>query len=158
VGSPSTSPGTSTNFVPPIRRLSTPPIWTGSQGPRSLAVTGRLADGWVPAHAADWRSSLVATSRPLIDEAAVAAGRESSAVATIYNLGGQITDRPLLKPRDDDGRWIGGSVDQWIDELTSAVIDYDAAGLIYLPNGQPESAIRRWMREIVPGVRRAITA
>jgi alkanesulfonate monooxygenase SsuD/methylene tetrahydromethanopterin reductase-like flavin-dependent oxidoreductase (luciferase family) len=134
----------------------TPPIWTGSQGPRSLAVTARLADGWIPAHAADWRSDLVATARPLIDEAAVAAGREPTDIATIYNLGGQITDRAVPKPRDDDGRWIGGSVDQWIDELTSAVIDYAAAGLFYLPLGQPESAVKRWMHEIVPGVRRAI--
>jgi alkanesulfonate monooxygenase SsuD/methylene tetrahydromethanopterin reductase-like flavin-dependent oxidoreductase (luciferase family) len=135
----------------------TPPIWTGSQGPRSLAVTGRLADGWIPAHAADWRSSLVEISRPLIDDAAVAAGRSPSDITTVYNLGGQITDRAVPKPRNDDGRWIGGSIDQWVDELTSAVIDYDAAGLIYLPVGQPESAIHRWMHEIVPEVRRAVT-
>jgi hypothetical protein len=63
----------------------------------------------------------------------------------------------VLKPRDEDGRWIGGSVDQWIGELTSAVLDYDAAGLFYLPVGQPESAVQRWMHEIVPEVRRVIT-
>jgi alkanesulfonate monooxygenase SsuD/methylene tetrahydromethanopterin reductase-like flavin-dependent oxidoreductase (luciferase family) len=136
----------------------TPPIWTGSQGPRSLAATGRLADGWIPAHAADWRSSHVATSRSLIDEAAVAAGRDPSDIVTIYNLGGQITNNHMPKPRDEDGRWIGGSADQWIDELASAVIDYDAAGILYLPVGQPESAIHRWMHEIVPEVRRAITS
>lgn len=134
----------------------TPPIWTGSQGPRSLAVTARLADGWIPAHAADWRSSLVAACRPIIDDAAAAAGRAPTAVATIYNVGGQIVDRAIPKPRDDDGRWIGGSTDQWIDELTSAVVDYGAAAIIYLPLGQPESAVQRWMHEIVPEVRRAI--
>ena len=73
-------------------------IWTGSQGPRSLAVTGRLADGWIPAHAADWRSPLVARSRPLIDEAAAAAGRDPLSVSTIYNVGGQITDRAIPRP------------------------------------------------------------
>jgi alkanesulfonate monooxygenase SsuD/methylene tetrahydromethanopterin reductase-like flavin-dependent oxidoreductase (luciferase family) len=135
----------------------TPPIWTGSQGPRSLAVTGRLADGWIPAHAADWRSSLVAASRPLIDQAAVTAGRDPSDIVTVYNVGGQITDRAVPKPRNEDGHWIGGSTGQWIDELTSAVFDYDAAGIFYLPVGQPESAIHRWMHEIVPEVRRAIT-
>jgi alkanesulfonate monooxygenase SsuD/methylene tetrahydromethanopterin reductase-like flavin-dependent oxidoreductase (luciferase family) len=135
----------------------TPAIWTGSQGPRSLAVTGRLADGWIPAHAADWRSPLVATSRPLIDAAAAAAGRAPSDVVTIYNLGGTVTDRAVPKTRDEDGRWIGGSVDQWVDELTSAVLEYDAAGLCYLPGGQPASAIQRWMHEVVPEVRRAIS-
>jgi alkanesulfonate monooxygenase SsuD/methylene tetrahydromethanopterin reductase-like flavin-dependent oxidoreductase (luciferase family) len=134
----------------------TPPIWTGSQGPRSLAVTGRLADGWIPAHAADWRSSLFTRGRPLIDDAAIAAGRNPSDIVTIYNLGGQITDHDVPKPRDQDGRWIGGSPGQWISELTSAVVDFDAAGLIYLPAGQPESAVQRWLHEIVPEVRRAI--
>src|ERR1700685_3547267 len=41
----------------------TPPIWIGSGGPKGLAVTGRHADGWVPPHAADWRSTLIAESR-----------------------------------------------------------------------------------------------
>jgi len=36
--------------------VPTPPIWTGSVGPKSLAVTGRLADGWVPPGASDWQS------------------------------------------------------------------------------------------------------
>lgn len=33
-----------------------PAIWTGAIGPKSLAVTGRLADGWIPGHASDWIS------------------------------------------------------------------------------------------------------
>ena len=35
----------------------TPPIWVGSLGPKNLAVTGRHADGWIPGHLADWRST-----------------------------------------------------------------------------------------------------
>jgi len=68
-----------------------PPIWTGSVGPASLAVTGRLADGWIPGHAADWRSARVAASRPVIDEAAASAGRDPRSIATVYNLPGRIT-------------------------------------------------------------------
>src|ERR1700691_1821258 len=41
----------------------TPPIWVGSLGPKNLAVTGRQADGWIPGHLADWRSSMGAESR-----------------------------------------------------------------------------------------------
>src|SRR5580692_5943802 len=48
----------------------TPPIWVGSLGPKNLAVTGRQADGWIPGHLADWRSSMVAESRAVVDEAA----------------------------------------------------------------------------------------
>jgi len=42
----------------------TPPIWTGSVGPRSLAVTGRQADGWIPGHAADWLSDRYRSATP----------------------------------------------------------------------------------------------
>jgi alkanesulfonate monooxygenase SsuD/methylene tetrahydromethanopterin reductase-like flavin-dependent oxidoreductase (luciferase family) len=40
------------------------PVWTGSVGRKSLAVTGRVADGWIPGHAADWLSERYRTSRP----------------------------------------------------------------------------------------------
>src|SRR5271163_4451604 len=31
----------------------TPPIWVGALGRKTLAVTGRHADGWIPGHLAD---------------------------------------------------------------------------------------------------------
>lgn len=53
---------TVTELAPAAAR--TPPIWIGSGGPKGLAVIGRNADGWVPPHAADWRTRLVAELRP----------------------------------------------------------------------------------------------
>src|SRR6202167_58195 len=73
----------------------TPPIWVGSGGPKGLAVTGRHADGWVPPHLADWRSTLAAESRPIIDEAAASIGRNPTDIDTIYNVSGRITRNPL---------------------------------------------------------------
>ena len=60
---------------------SAPRVFTGSVGPKSLAVTGRLADGWVPPMASDWLSQLYRASRPRIDAAAAAAGRDPAQVA-----------------------------------------------------------------------------
>lgn len=140
-------------------QVPTPPIWTGSVGPKSLAVTGRLADGWIPGHAADWRSSRFAASRPIIDEAATAAGRNPSDIATIYNLPGRITAAPLPATRDASGRWLGGSVRQWVDELSTAVLAYDAAGFVFFPvdDGTPSDiTLGTWAREIVPAVRDAV--
>ena len=54
---------------------ATPPIWVGALGPKALAVTGRNADGWIPGHLADWRSTEVADSRPIVDQAALSVGR-----------------------------------------------------------------------------------
>jgi alkanesulfonate monooxygenase SsuD/methylene tetrahydromethanopterin reductase-like flavin-dependent oxidoreductase (luciferase family) len=135
-----------------------PRIFTGSVRPKSLAVTGRLADGWVPPMASDWQSQLYRDSRPRIDDAAAAAGRDPAEVDTVYNFGGRITPEPLAATRGEDGRWIGGSVQQWIDELTTAVLVHHASGFIYRSTDDTPAAeaLARWATQIVPAVRDAI--
>jgi len=139
--------------------VAAPPVWTGSVGPKSLAATGRVADGWIPGHAADWRSERYLTSRPVIDEAAIAAGRDPDEIRTVFNLPGRITDQPLAATRDEAGRWIGGSVAQWVEELTSAVLEHGASGFtLFSPGGGTQDAVSlgRWAAEIAPAVREAI--
>jgi alkanesulfonate monooxygenase SsuD/methylene tetrahydromethanopterin reductase-like flavin-dependent oxidoreductase (luciferase family) len=139
--------------------VAAPPVWTGSVGRKSLAATGRVADGWIPGHAADWRSDRYRNSRPVIDEAAAAVGRDPRQIRTIFNFPGRITDRPLTATRDRDGRWIGGSTDQWIEELTAAVLEHGAAGFtLFSPSGgtQDAASLSRWATEIVPAVREAV--
>jgi alkanesulfonate monooxygenase SsuD/methylene tetrahydromethanopterin reductase-like flavin-dependent oxidoreductase (luciferase family) len=141
--------------------VAAPPVWTGSVGPRSLAATGRVADGWIPGHAADWRSERYRVSRPVIDAAAASAGRDPDEIRTVFNLPGRITDRPLSEVRDRAGRWIGGSVEQWVEELTGAVLEHGASGfMLFSPSGgTPDAAsVGRWAGEIVPAVREAIAA
>jgi alkanesulfonate monooxygenase SsuD/methylene tetrahydromethanopterin reductase-like flavin-dependent oxidoreductase (luciferase family) len=118
-----------------------------------------VADGWIPGRAADWRSERYRTSRPVIDEAAEAAGRDPREIRTVYNLPGRITDRPLPATRDGDGRWIGGSADQWAEELTGAVLEHGASGfMLFSPEGgtQDDVSLGRWGGEIVPAVREAL--
>jgi len=135
-----------------------PPIWTGSVRPKSLAVTGRAADGWVPSMGSDWLSTLYRDSRPVIDEAAASVGRDPSAVIDVFNFGGRITSEPLDATRGADGRWIGGSVQQWIDEMTSAVVEHNAGGFIYRNTDDIPApvALARYAQEIVPAVREAV--
>ncbi|HEY3606479.1 MAG TPA: LLM class flavin-dependent oxidoreductase, partial [Pseudonocardiaceae bacterium] len=135
------------------------PVWTGSVGPKSLAATGRVADGWIPGHASDWRSERYRVSRPIIDEAAAAVGRDPREIRTVFNFPGRITDRALTDTRADDGRWIGGSVGQWIDELTDAVLAHGASGFLLFASGfgtPDDVTLGRWSAEIVPAVREAI--
>ncbi|MEV3920980.1 LLM class flavin-dependent oxidoreductase [Actinomadura coerulea] len=139
--------------------VAAPPVWTGSVGKKSLAATGRVADGWIPGHAADWLSERYRTSRPVIDEAAAAAGRAPGEIRTVFNLPGRITDRPLPATRDRDGRWIGGSVGQWVEELTGAVVEHGASGFtLFSPEGgtQDIASVGRWAAEIAPAVREAV--
>jgi alkanesulfonate monooxygenase SsuD/methylene tetrahydromethanopterin reductase-like flavin-dependent oxidoreductase (luciferase family) len=139
--------------------VAAPAVWTGSVGRKSLAATGRVADGWIPGHAADWRSDRYRASRPVIDDAAVAVGRDPRDVRTVFNFPGRITDRPLIATRDRNGRWVGGSVDQWVEELTGAVLEHGASGfMLFSPSGGTPDAgsLVRWAREIAPAVREAI--
>ncbi|MEN3535046.1 LLM class flavin-dependent oxidoreductase [Microbispora sp. ZYX-F-249] len=136
-----------------------PPVWTGSVGRKSLAATGRVADGWIPGHAADWLSERYRASRPVIDEAAASAGRDPGEIRTVFNFPGRITDRPLPATRDSDGRWIGGSTGQWVEELTEAVLEHGASGftLFAADHGAPDlTLLARWAQEVVPAVREAI--
>jgi len=131
-----------------------PRVFTGSAGPKSLAVTGQLADGWIPPEGSDWLSRLYRQSRPRVD----AAGRDPAAIVSVCNFGGRITAGPLAATRGEDGRWIGGSARQWAGELTTAVRDHHAAGLIYRSTDDTpaDGARARWATEIVPAVREAI--
>ncbi|MFJ5773086.1 LLM class flavin-dependent oxidoreductase [Streptomyces sp. NPDC093094] len=139
--------------------VAAPPVWLGSVGPKSLAAAGRVADGWIPGHAADWLSARYRDSRPVIDEAAAAAGRDPADVVTVYNLPGLITDTPLASPRDREGRWLGGSAGQWVEELTGAVLEHGAAGFVHFRvDGDPapyDVTLGRWAEEIAPAVREA---
>lgn len=136
-----------------------PPVWTGSVGAKSLAATGRVADGWIPGHAADWVSPRYREARPIIDEAAASVGRDPADIRTIFNLPGRITDRALPAARDTDGRWIGGPPAVWVEELSDAVLRYGAAGFtLFSPSGgTPDSlSLGRWANEIAPAVREAV--
>ncbi len=137
----------------------TPPIWLGVGGPKGLAVAGRNADGWIPPHLGDWRSARVAELRSVIDEAAVSVGRNPAEVDTIYLVSGRISRDPVERTRDDDGRWIGGGVAQWVEELTFAVLERGAAAFNYLvAPGETisETTASLWAQEVAPGVREAI--
>ncbi|MEV5967754.1 LLM class flavin-dependent oxidoreductase [Kribbella sp. NPDC051952] len=140
-------------------RVAAPLIWTGSNGPKSLAATGRQADGWIPGRAADWLSERYRWSRPIIDEAALAVGRKPSDVATIYNFPGELTATPVRRTRDDEGRWIGGSPAQWVEELTDGILNHGAAGFTLFPRGADpyDVQLSRWSQEVVPAVRSAIS-
>ena len=96
---------------------------------------------------------------PPLDAAAAAAGRDPAEIVSVYNFGGRITPEPLAATRGEDGRWIGGSVQQWVDELTAAVLEHHTAGFIYRsPDNTPaDEALARWATEVVPAVRAAIT-
>jgi alkanesulfonate monooxygenase SsuD/methylene tetrahydromethanopterin reductase-like flavin-dependent oxidoreductase (luciferase family) len=61
------------------------PIWLGTFAPRALAVTGRLADGWIPSLGYASEEELIAM-RDRVLAAAVDAGRAPSAITYAVNM------------------------------------------------------------------------
>jgi hypothetical protein len=86
-------------------------------------------------------------------------GRNPTDVDTIYSVSGRLARVPLPETRDDEGRWIGGGVTQWVEELTLAVLELGAAAFIYLVapgDSIGDTTLNLWAHEVVPAVREAI--
>ena len=78
----------------PERRI---PIWLGTFAPRALAVTGRLADGWIPSLAYAPPGEIVAMRERLL-EAARKAGRDPGDITCAYNVEVRIDEHAAPEP------------------------------------------------------------
>ena len=122
-------------------------IWLGVGKPRGLALTGRLADGWVPS--LSWATpELVPALAAQIDEAALAAGREPSAVRRVYNVSGAIVDGPTRGLLD-------GPPEHWVDTLTEFATELGFDTFVFWPSEDPPAQLERFGEEVVPTLRRA---
>jgi alkanesulfonate monooxygenase SsuD/methylene tetrahydromethanopterin reductase-like flavin-dependent oxidoreductase (luciferase family) len=120
-------------------------IWLGAYGPRMLALTGRLGDGWVPSSSYASREKL-REMQARIDAAAEDAGRDPAAIQRLYNLMGRISDGP-------SNGFLNGPANQWVDELTGLALEEGIDSFIFAPAEEIESQIRRFAEEVVPRVR-----
>ncbi|MFG1621684.1 LLM class flavin-dependent oxidoreductase [Kribbella sp. NPDC049227] len=120
-------------------------IWLGAYKPRMLAVTGRLADGWLPTSAYAGPDELAAMNK-IIDEAAVDAGRDPAAVRRLYNLSGRF---------EGNGGFLQGPEEVWIDQLTDLTLGEGMSTYI-LGSDDPDD-IRRFA-EVAAGVRESVEA
>ena len=124
-------------------------IWLGAYGPRMLALTGRLADGWVPSSSYAPPDRLPAMQQR-IDEAAHAAGRDPRDIRRVYNVMGRITRGPRQGVLD-------GPASVWIAELTHLVVDVGMDTFIFWPAEDRLRQLEIFAAEVVPGVREAVT-
>lgn len=111
-------------------------IWIGAIGPRMLALTGRVGDGWLPSQSYVPPETL-AERNDRIDEAAVAAGRSPVDVRRLYNV-----------TWSDDPHWA-----EWLAGLTLT----HGVSTFVVGTDDPR-AIQRFGDEVAPAVRELVAA
>jgi alkanesulfonate monooxygenase SsuD/methylene tetrahydromethanopterin reductase-like flavin-dependent oxidoreductase (luciferase family) len=124
------------------------PIWLGTFGPRALAVTGRLADGWIPS--LGYRPVEEFTPmRHRIDAAAEAAGRDPAQIRSILNLGVRID--PTAAPDPD---LVTGSAQQVATQLQDLATRYGFIGFNFiLPGPDRPGDMQQLAEEVLPALR-----
>ena len=127
---------------PPVHPIG---IWLGVGKPKALALTGRLADGWVPS--LSWATpDLVPDMQRRIDEAATAAGRDPSEIRRVLNVNGRVTDGPV-------GELIEGPPDHWVETLSGFATELGFDTFVFWPTESPVEQLERFAREVAPALR-----
>lgn len=117
------------------------PIWLGTYGPRALALTGRLADGWIPSLGFAPPPQIPAML-DRIRTASAATGRAPQDVRAIYNV-------PIrLATRSDPDVVAGSAVD--VVEQLQAFTQLGFTGFNLMPT--PDQA-RAVADEVLPALR-----
>jgi alkanesulfonate monooxygenase SsuD/methylene tetrahydromethanopterin reductase-like flavin-dependent oxidoreductase (luciferase family) len=122
-------------------------IWLGVYGPRALALTGRVADGWVPSFRGD--VAAITAMSAVLDEAARGAGRDPGQLRRVLNVGGTITDGA------SEGV-LRGPVSQWVEELSDLALGSGFDTFILWSEG--ERQLERFAEEVIPAVRAQVAA
>ncbi|GLY02882.1 LLM class flavin-dependent oxidoreductase [Actinoplanes sp. NBRC 101535] len=123
-------------------------IWVGAYKPRMLALTGALADGWLPSadYLPDGIDSLPALNAR-IDAAAEQAGRPPSAVRRLLNVG-----RTSFAPTARG--FLNGPPAQWVEQLTDLTRTHGITGVVLATDDPATTA--RFAAEVAPATREAV--
>ncbi|WP_298461705.1 LLM class flavin-dependent oxidoreductase [uncultured Cellulomonas sp.] len=122
-------------------------IWLGAYKPRMLALTGRVADGWLPSLGYLQPGDL-ARGNAVIDDAALEAGRSPADVRRLLNISGRFGPagrEPLHGPPQ-----------QWAEELAELALA-DGVSVFVLGSDDPDD-LRRFAAEVAPAVRELVAA
>ena len=124
------------------------PIWLGSYGPKALALTGRMADGWNPSYPYA-PPAVLGPMRDRVLRAAEAAGRDPSAIECSYNVPVQVRDGVPQQPR-----MVNGSADEVVDKL-AALFRLGMTTLVFWPRGRDEQ-LERLTNDVLPLLRESV--
>jgi alkanesulfonate monooxygenase SsuD/methylene tetrahydromethanopterin reductase-like flavin-dependent oxidoreductase (luciferase family) len=126
------------------------PIWLGTFGKRSLAVTGRLADGWIPSLNYAPPEQIPAM-RDRIDAAAEAIGRDPREIRFVYNVEVGAADNHGLEAEVIIGP------EAVVERLRELVTELRMGGINLTPiGGNLDDQLDRLGAEVLPALREAV--
>ncbi len=126
------------------------PIWLGTFGKRSLAVTGRLADGWIPSLSYAPPEQIPAM-RDRMRAAAEKAGRDPADVRFVYNVEVCVPGTSGLPDHV-----ITGSAEAVAERLRGLIARLELGGINLMPvGGNLASQVERLGSDVVPALRDA---
>ncbi|HJS27609.1 MAG TPA: LLM class flavin-dependent oxidoreductase [Actinomycetota bacterium] len=123
------------------------PIWLGTYGPKALALTGRVADGWIPSLGPATPSE-AATKMRAVRAAAEGAGRDPDALDYAFNVSVRIGG----PPPDDPERRVAGDPDEVIERLLE-LLEIGFTVLNFWIGGPREEQAERLATQIIPALR-----
>jgi alkanesulfonate monooxygenase SsuD/methylene tetrahydromethanopterin reductase-like flavin-dependent oxidoreductase (luciferase family) len=120
-------------------------IWLGVGKPRALALTGRLADGWVPS--LSWATpERVPEMQERIDDGAAAVGRAPAEIRRVLNVNGTIADGPAQG-------LLNGPPEHWAETLAGFAEELGFDTFVLWPDEEPLGQLERFAHEVVPALR-----
>jgi alkanesulfonate monooxygenase SsuD/methylene tetrahydromethanopterin reductase-like flavin-dependent oxidoreductase (luciferase family) len=120
-------------------------IWVGAYKPRMLALTGAVADGWLPSM--EYLPGGIASLPELnerIDQAAIEAGRSPAEIRRLMNF--------MNVQFAPSGRGLlHGPPKQWVEQLADLTLTHGITA--FMIGGDDRQAIGRFAAEVAPAVR-----
>lgn len=121
------------------------PVWIGGNGPKVLALTGRLADGWLPS-VPFAPPEVIPERSAIVLRAAEAAGRAREDLTFVYNVG------IAVGARRDDPSLVSGSAEEVAERLAAfGDLGFDAINV--WPAGNAAEQRHRIAEEVLPLLR-----
>jgi probable F420-dependent oxidoreductase len=125
------------------------PIWLGTYGHRALALTGRLADGWIPSLGYA-PPEQVTVMRERVLAAARQAGRDPGEITCAYNLEVRVDEHAGARPSV-----VSGPPDAVTERLLGFLeLGFTALNLIPAGPGKDDQT-ERLARDVLPALRAA---
>ncbi len=125
------------------------PIWLGTYGPRMLALTGRLADGWIPSLGYA-PPEQIPSMREQVIKAATDAGRRPEDLTCVYNVEIRVEDRGTPEVE------LSGPAGALVERLVG-LTELGFSGFNLIPAGPDRlQQVDRLGREVLPALRTAL--